>query len=80
MFSTVNEDYREAKKHGVSMKSAGFANAQLRVLAALLAKSDAELRSALIGTLSETTRTALRPFLCHPEIELYGSGLSEFIN
>lgn len=71
MISAVNDDYTAAKEMGVSMKTAGFVNSQLRVLAATLVQLPCEKRGQLWTTLSDKTQNLIRPFLEHPEIELY---------
>ncbi|MFQ3547992.1 MAG: hypothetical protein SNJ56_06605, partial [Termitinemataceae bacterium] len=71
MFAALNEDYQFAKKHGVSMKTAGFLNAQMRVLAATLARMDDASRGALLSRLPEKTRDLLMPFMKHPEVDLF---------
>lgn len=70
MWAAVNEDYREAQAAGVSMKTIGFAQAQLRVLGAqILRMSDAERRRCVLS-LSPATRDMLVPVIRHPEAEL----------
>lgn len=68
MISAVNEDYKAARESGLSMKTIGFVNAQLRVLAAMLMKSTEKDRDEIWSTLSSSTREKLRPFMAHPEI------------
>ncbi|NLJ10681.1 MAG: hypothetical protein GX438_10145 [Treponema sp.] len=71
MFAALNEDYRFAKEHQVSMKTAGFLNAQLRVLAAILARMDEKDRQSMMARLPEKARTLLKPFMDHPEVRLF---------
>lgn len=70
MFAAVNEDWRFAKEHGVSMRTAGFVNSQLRVLAAYLCRMDPAARETLETTLSPATKKMLLSFLAHPETVL----------
>ena len=77
MFSAVNEDYSQASEQNISMKEAGFANSQLRVLAAGLASLKEEDAAGLIASLPEKTQTRLKnEFLSHPEVELIRQSLS----
>ncbi len=68
MFSAVNDDYDFADSHSISLKTAGFANAILRVMGAILARSGSGERSALWEALPARTREMMRPFLTHPEV------------
>ena len=77
MFVAVNEDYRESKAEGVSMKTAGFANAIMRVLTAMLLKMDDADRKKYWGTLSIETKKRMTPFFSHPEAALYNAGAKE---
>lgn len=70
MFTSVNEDYEEALRLGVSMKTAGFINTQLRVLTAVLLKAPAEERHTLWEELPSSVKDRLRPFFDHPEAAL----------
>lgn len=71
MFTAVNEDYQASLKNAVSMKTAGFTNALLRVLSAQLLEMSDDRRSACWNGLSTTAKTMLRPFLSHPEARLF---------
>lgn len=71
MFAAFNEDYRFAKENKVSMKTAGFLNAQLRVLAATLARMDEGGRKNLMDRLPDRTKQLLKPFMEHPEFSLF---------
>jgi glutamate dehydrogenase/leucine dehydrogenase len=70
MFSAVNEDWRFSKEHGVSMRTAGFVNSQLRVLAAYLSRMDGGVRVEFEKKLAAKTKELLVPFLAHPEAAL----------
>ncbi|MDC7231952.1 MAG: Glu/Leu/Phe/Val dehydrogenase dimerization domain-containing protein [Spirochaetales bacterium] len=71
MFSALNEDYRYASGHGVSLKDAGFINSQMRVLAAALVSRDESEVQSMLETLPVETRDSLRNFQSHPEIEIF---------
>lgn len=70
MWAAVNEDYRDSKIHHVSMKTVGFANAQMRVLAAMLLRMTGDERRHCWETLSSKTRELLIPVFDHPESSL----------
>ncbi len=70
MFSAVNEDYRQARDKGISMKSAGFINTQMRVLAAAVSRMEEEEASALKTSLPGETAALLEEFLKHPEVDI----------
>jgi glutamate dehydrogenase/leucine dehydrogenase len=74
MFVAVNEDYTAAARESVSMKTAGFANAIRRVLSAVLLKLPENERVRLWKTLRNDTRSALIPFMRHPEAVLLNAG------
>lgn len=70
MFSSVNEDYSQSLADGVSMKEAGFLNAQLRVAAASLKKLPAEQAEEIISQIPQTLRQRLDDeFFSHPELQ-----------
>ncbi|MBN2625864.1 MAG: hypothetical protein JXA95_04290, partial [Spirochaetales bacterium] len=71
MFSAVNEDFATAEREGVSLRTAGFRDSQLRVLTALLAPLPREERERLTLPLPEATRRLLGEYGKHPEAELY---------
>jgi len=71
MVSALNEDYKTSKRNQSSMKTAGFINAQLRVLAAIVLKLPAKERMELWETLPDKTKEALAPFIDHPEAKLH---------
>ena len=73
MFAALNEDYQTAQSSAVSMKTAGFTNALLRVLSAQLLKMPDEKRTACWRGLNDTTRGMLKPFLSHPESGLFNT-------
>jgi glutamate dehydrogenase/leucine dehydrogenase len=70
MVAAVNEDYDEAARGGVSLKTAGYASAILRVLAAELLRAPKSHRSGLIAGLKPGTRRRLARCLRHPEAGL----------
>jgi glutamate dehydrogenase/leucine dehydrogenase len=70
MFTSVNEDYDAARSQGISMKTAGFINTQLRVLTAVLLKAPQDERKTLWKGLPQTVKERLRPFFEHPEAGL----------
>ena len=71
MFTAINEDYTISKREGISMKTAGFANAVMRVLAAIILRIPENERRAIWNSMPENTRSGLIPFLEHPESELF---------
>ncbi len=71
LICAVNEDYDFAKANDISMRIAGFANAQLRVLAALLLGLSDHDRSTYWREFSDRLKELLRPFLLHPESALF---------
>ncbi len=77
MFAAINEDYLTACQDGVSMKTAGFANTQLRVLCAMLLKLNYQKRTEMWAALSDTTRQKLEPFFSHPEAMLFNPRAKE---
>jgi glutamate dehydrogenase (NAD(P)+) len=70
MIAAVNEDYMEAARDGVSLKTAGYASAILRVMAAELLRARKSDRSGFIAGLKSETRHRLAHCLRHPEAEL----------
>jgi len=68
MFAGVNDDADFAATEGVSMKTAGFINATLRLMAADIAKKMPEERTILWNDLPEKTRNLLLKYLAHPEV------------
>ena len=71
MISALNEDFRQSRKEGISMKTAGFINTQLRVLTATLLKLPQNEREELWCSLPLETRDRLMPFMTHPEASLH---------
>ncbi len=71
MFAAFNEDRRYSLERGVSMKTAGFVNAQFRVLAAHLSRMGKAERERLEATLPEGARKSLAAYLAHPETALF---------
>jgi glutamate dehydrogenase (NAD(P)+) len=70
MIAAVNEDYEEAARDGVSLKTAGYAAAILRVLAAELLRAPKSDRPGFIAGLKPETRRRLARCLRHPEAAL----------
>jgi glutamate dehydrogenase (NAD(P)+) len=70
MVAAVNEDYDEAARGGVSLKTAGYASAILRVLAAELLRAPKSHRSGFIAGLKPGTHRRLARCLRHPEAGL----------
>ncbi len=77
IFGAINDDMRTAKSLGITLKSAGFIDSELRVLAATLAAASREKRNRLWDDLPGRTKGMLRDYLRHPEIELFGESLEE---
>jgi hypothetical protein len=74
MITAVNEDYTEAARSGVSLKTAGYASAILRVLAAELLRTPKSDRPKFIAGLKPETRRRLAHCLRHPEAALIDPG------
>jgi hypothetical protein len=70
-FAAVNEDYAFSRVHGISMKTAGFINTQLRVLTAYLLKIDDESRQRIFDALGDKVKGLLKPYMEHPEALLH---------
>ena len=70
MFSAVNEDFRFARRKNISLKSAGFINAQIRVLTAALAGMSVEEADALTKELPPETCQLIERFKSHPEYKM----------
>lgn len=77
MFAAVNDDFDFARGEGISMKTAGFAKATLRLLAAEMARMETEQRAAFWKNLPEKTREYLKPYLQHPELRLFNPNFDE---
>jgi len=71
MFAAINDDAAFAETEGVSMKTAGFVNATLRLMAAEMAKMAPANRTAFWNELPGKTRTFLQQYLVHPEVFLF---------
>jgi hypothetical protein len=71
MFAAVNDDLDFASKEGVSIKTAGFVNATLRLMAAEMAKMRSENRTAFWNSLPEKAKNYLESYLSHPEVLLF---------
>ncbi|MHB8909776.1 MAG: Glu/Leu/Phe/Val family dehydrogenase [Syntrophales bacterium] len=74
MIAAVNEDYTEAARGGVSLKTAGYSAAILRVLAAELLRAPKSTRPGIIAGLKPETRRRLAGCLRHPEADLIDTG------
>jgi hypothetical protein len=73
MIAAVNEDYEEAARSGISLKSAGYASAILRVMAAELLRTPKSDRLDFLAGLKPETRRHLVRCLRHPEANLIDS-------
>ncbi len=71
MFAAVNEDYDFAEMNNVSMKTGGFVNAQLRVLAAEILKMAPGKRKILWQSMSVKSKKMIKPFFRHPEVIIH---------
>ena len=67
MIAAVNDDYDAATRYDVSLKTAGYTAAILRVLAAELLRAPQSNRPAFIAGLKHETRRRLARCLRHPE-------------
>jgi glutamate dehydrogenase (NAD(P)+) len=74
IIAAVNEDCREAARSGVSLKTAGYAAAILRVLAAEMLRAPQSERMGLVAGLKPDTRKRLAQCLRHPEATLIDAG------
>jgi glutamate dehydrogenase/leucine dehydrogenase len=74
MIAAVNEDCGEAARGGVSLKTAGYASAILRVLAAELLRAPQSDRPGFIAGLKPETRRRLAHCLRHPEAAMIDPG------
>jgi len=77
MFAAVNDDLDFARKEGLSMKTAGFAKATLRLVAAEMARMETKQRAAFWKDLPKKTRGYLKPYLQHPELRLFNPDFDE---
>ncbi|MRR14599.1 hypothetical protein EG833_04060 [archaeon] len=66
-FAAINEDFAFAAENGISMKTAGYVNTQLRLLAAYLLKASEQDRKQVWNGLDGRVRKHLEPFMKHPE-------------
>jgi glutamate dehydrogenase/leucine dehydrogenase len=71
MFAAINDDAAFAEVEGVSMKTAGFVNATLRLMAAEMAKMAPTNRTAFWNGLPDKARKFLQQYLVHPEVLLF---------
>ncbi|MCU0577299.1 MAG: hypothetical protein MUD15_10810 [Desulfobacterota bacterium] len=70
-FAAINEDYAFSREHGISMKTAGFINTQLRLLTAYLLKAGENDRKSVFENLNEKVKGLLRTYMEHPEATLH---------
>lgn len=75
MFVAVNEDYAESRGNGISMKTAGFANAIKRVLTAILLNMTDRDRKRYWQCLSQKAKAEILPFFFHPEAALHNENI-----
>ena len=80
MFVAVNEDYAASGKNGISMKTAGFANAMMRVLTAILLRMNEADRKKYWACMPDRAKTAILPFFSHPEAALYNEDIDGVLN
>jgi hypothetical protein len=71
ILASVNDDADFAQTEGISMKTAGFVDATLRLMAAEMARMASENRIAFWNCLPDKARKYLRPYLSHPEVRLF---------
>jgi len=79
-FGAINDDYAFSKEHDISMKTAGFANTALRVLAAFLLKSPDTERKHTFTSLNDKAKDLLKPFLEHPEAALHNPDAPKIVH
>jgi glutamate dehydrogenase (NAD(P)+) len=70
LIAAVNDDYEDAARGGVSLKTAGYASAILRVLAAELLRLPSSSLPGWIAGLKAETRRGLARCLRHPEASM----------
>ncbi len=68
MFSAVNDDREFSMKNGISMKTSGFADAILRVLAASMSRMDSGDFSETWNSLTGESTRLLKQYFSHPEV------------
>lgn len=73
LISAVNDDYDFSRNHLISMKTAGFVNAILRVLTASLLKMSPEKMRSNWDSLPEQCKTMMKSFFLHPEAKMYNN-------
>jgi glutamate dehydrogenase/leucine dehydrogenase len=71
MFASVNDDLDFAVNEGISIKTAGFVDATLRLIAAEMARMEPETHAAFWNCLPEKTKKYLQTYLSHPEVLLF---------
>lgn len=76
MFASVNDDAALAEAEGISMKTAGFVDATLRLMAAEMARMSPGKRTAFWNSVPDRTKKYLRPYLSHPEVLLFNPAIN----
>lgn len=71
MLASVNDDADFAKAEGISMKTAGFVDATLRLMAAEMARMAPGNCTEFWNSLPDKAKKYLRPYLSHPEVLLF---------
>jgi glutamate dehydrogenase (NAD(P)+) len=77
LVAAVNEDYAMAARNGLSMKTAGYVDAILRTLTALLLELPPERREACWARFPARTRELFGPYFSHPEARLHSDRAEE---
>lgn len=70
IFAGLTDDFDFADQHNLSLKTAGFVNAILRVLCSMLLSVSDEERTQFWDTLSQRSRDLIKPYFSHPEAQL----------
>lgn len=77
IIAQINEDFETSRNNSITMKTAGFANSILRVLAAELIKMEKSRRTNIWDSLTRDTRSKLKPVFEHPEVELFSDNIED---
>ncbi len=77
IFTEINEDLTFSLNNSISMKTAGFVNSILRVLAASIVKSGRIERQNIWNSMSGRSRELIRPYFFHPESEMLCNNIAE---
>lgn len=77
--AAVNEDYAEAKTHGVSMQTASLADAIMRVVSAVLVTEHQSERMADWDSLPVGLKERLLVCLAHPESHILKKDAEEIV-